>query len=47
MCVTFPMQHMIDQFHQSEHILTLHISKSLVFGIVDCIAIHNALICVF
>jgi hypothetical protein len=23
MCVTFPMQHMIDQFHQSEQFLTL------------------------
>jgi hypothetical protein len=22
-CVTFPMQHMIDQFHQSEQFLTL------------------------
>jgi hypothetical protein len=23
MCVTFPVQHMIDQFHQSEQFLTL------------------------
>jgi hypothetical protein len=23
MCVTFPMQHMVDQFHQSEQFLTL------------------------
>jgi hypothetical protein len=23
MCVTFPMQHMIDQFHESEQFLTL------------------------
>jgi hypothetical protein len=37
MCVTFPMQHMIDQFHQSEQFLTL-----FQFGIVGCIATHNA-----
>jgi hypothetical protein len=46
MCVTFPMQHMIDQFHQFGTIFNI-ISKSLVFGIVGYIAIHNALICVF
>jgi hypothetical protein len=46
MCVIFPMQHMIDQFHQTETIFNI-ISKSLVFGIVGCIATHNALICVF
>jgi hypothetical protein len=45
MCVTFPMQHMLDQFHQSEQFLTLF--QNLVFGIVGCIATHNALTCVF
>jgi hypothetical protein len=47
MCVTFPIQHMIDQFHQLEQILTLlqnfdHFCRSCIIG---CIATHNALIC--
>jgi hypothetical protein len=47
MCVTFPMQHMIDQFHQSEQFLTLFQNLWCSVYVVACIATHNALICVF
>jgi hypothetical protein len=47
MCVTFPMQHMIDQFHQSEQFLTLFQNLWCSVYVVGCIATHNALICVF